>query len=84
VSAMKPPTSPDMRRGLEGEASIRALPFPRTASVKDIDGDALKSRPRSDDLPFEEDGLKSSQSESSSALPMFLAGENGEATGLSG
>jgi hypothetical protein len=42
----------------------------------------MMPHPRVDDLPSEEDWLKSSHSRSSSAVPWFTAGENGEATRL--
>jgi hypothetical protein len=79
---MKPHTSPAVRRGLGGEAAIRALPFPCTTSVKDTDGNVLIPHPHADDLPSVEDRLKSSHSRSSLAVPSFAVWENREVAGL--
>jgi hypothetical protein len=68
--------------GLGGEAAIRALPFPRIATAKDIDGNVLIPHPHADDLPSVEDRLTSSHSRSSSAVPSFAVWENREVAGL--
>jgi hypothetical protein len=74
------------RLGSEGGgASCGAMPFPLTTSAKEGDGEAPTRRPREEELPSDNKGLKSSHSGSSS--PAALAeddGEKGWALGLSG
>jgi hypothetical protein len=43
-----------------------ALSFPRTTSANDPDGEAPNMRLEADDLPFDDDGMKRSQSGRSS------------------
>jgi hypothetical protein len=74
VGAARSPVAPCP--GYEEDPSSGALPFPLTTSAKESDSKAPAKRPREEDLPSDDEGLKSNHSESSS--PAALVEDDGE------
>jgi hypothetical protein len=64
--------TPQEEHGVEGATtdSMGALPFPRTMSVIDLDGEAPTLLPEARNLPSDDDELKRSQFGRSSPAPL--------------